>query len=52
VKWIDEETWQQWAAFIKTFSRHPLFKRVHEGTEGTFDRQFQEYVTKLMNEKD
>jgi hypothetical protein len=51
-KWIDEETWQQWATFLKAYTTFPLFARVHEGTAGTFDRQFEEYVTKLMKEKD
>jgi len=53
-KWMDEETWQQWSAFLERISGHPLFKRVHETTTGTFDKDFQDLVSKLLqgSEKD
>ena len=51
-KWIDEETWNQWTAFLKIYAKHPLFRRIHEGTRGTFDPEFYSYVTKVMDEKD
>jgi hypothetical protein len=47
-KWMDEDTWQQWAAFLQRIVAHPLFKRVHNRSTGTFDRDFQELVSKLM----
>jgi hypothetical protein len=28
---------------------HPLFRRVHEFTSGTFDKDFQDYVSKLVD---
>jgi hypothetical protein len=51
-KWIDEETWQQWAAFLERISRHPLFKRVYSFSAGTFDRDFENHVSKLVGKKD
>lgn len=51
-KWIDEETWAQWAAFLSILSRHPLFGRISGGSRGTFDKGFEDYVSKLMKEKE
>jgi hypothetical protein len=51
-KWIDKETWEQWSAFLKILSRNPLFHRIHRGSRGTFDKRFEEYVTKIMEQKD
>jgi hypothetical protein len=51
-KWIDKETWEQWSAFLHNLSRHPLFGRIHTGSRGTFDREFQDYVSRLMGQKD
>jgi hypothetical protein len=50
-KWMDDETWEQWSVFLQRISKHPLFRRIHKGTSGTFDREFQEYVSKLVEEK-
>jgi len=49
-KWMDEETWQQWSSFIERMAHHPLFRRVHYMTSGTFDKDFQEFVSKLIEE--
>src|SRR5271170_6242636 len=35
--WMDEETWKQWSAFLERMVRHPLFRRIHNTTQGTFD---------------
>jgi hypothetical protein len=51
-KWMDEETWQQWSAFLERISGHPLFRRVHNFTSGTFDKDFQDFVTKVIEEQD
>src|SRR2546426_981826 len=51
-KWIDKETWEQWSAFLKILSRHPLFGRIHGTSRGTFDKQFQDYVSNLMERRD
>lgn len=50
-KWMDDETWEQWSVFLKRMANQPLFQRVHRGTSGTFDSEFQDYVTKLIEEK-
>jgi len=31
-------------------TKQPLFRRIHSGTRGTFDKEFQDYVSKLMEE--
>lgn len=49
-KWMDEETWQQWSAFLERMTKQPLFRRIHTGSRGTFDKEFQDYVSKLMEE--
>jgi hypothetical protein len=51
-KWIDEETWAQWAAFLKVLSRHPLFGRISGGSRGTFDKGFEDYVARMLKEKE
>lgn len=50
-KWIDDDTWNQWSVFLERICRHPLFKRIHETSIGTFDAEFQEYVSKMVKEK-
>jgi hypothetical protein len=49
-KWMDEDTWQQWSAFLERMVKHPLFKRVHNMASGTFDRDFQEFVSKMVQD--
>lgn len=46
--WIDEENWGQWAAFLEGLSTHPRFAKMAERTIGTFDKDFEEYVSKNM----
>jgi len=50
-KWIDDESWGQWSAFMERVSRHPLSRRVREFTIGTFDKDFEEYMRKLMEKE-
>ena len=50
-KWIDEETWGQWAAWLKSLSSAPGFAKLHEVTKGTFDPEFQKFVDKIIGEK-
>jgi hypothetical protein len=47
-RWIDKETWEQWAAWLKAISKHPLFSTLHVAIIGMFDKDFQEYVTRLL----
>ena len=46
--WIDEETWEQWAAWLRAISKHPRFRTLHAGATGMFDKDFQEYVTRII----
>jgi hypothetical protein len=50
-KWIDKDTWDQWALFLETISAHPTFQTVHRTSEGMFDKPFQDYVTEILNHK-
>jgi hypothetical protein len=50
-KWIDEETWNQWAAWLKTMAKHPQFAPIHTQTQGMFDKDYQDYISKILNEK-
>jgi hypothetical protein len=47
-KWIGEEDWQQWSAFLEGLSRHPLFSLIHSTTSGTFDKRFEDYVANVI----
>ncbi len=49
-KWIDEDTWQQWSAWLVALSEAPQFKRIHERTSGTFDKRFEDYVSKMLTD--
>jgi len=50
-KWIDEETWGQWAAWLKGLTKHPRFDLIHRRMRGQFDKRFEDYVSKLLEEK-
>lgn len=47
-KWIDQETWKQWHAWIKGMARHPMFQEVHHRSHGTFDTKFQALVEEAV----
>jgi hypothetical protein len=51
-RWMDDESWSQWSAFLERISAHPLFRRVHSFTSGTFDKDFQDFVTRTIEESD
>ncbi len=50
-KWIDEETWKQWAAFLQVVALHPVFREVHQSSGEMFDKPFVDYVTSILNRK-
>ena len=50
-KWIDEDTWLQWSAWLVVLGDSPQFKDIHENTNGTFDKRFEEYVSKILRKK-
>jgi len=43
-KWIDEDTWSQWHAWLRSMAMHPMFQEVHRRSQGTFDKAFQDLV--------
>jgi hypothetical protein len=51
-KWIDDDTWDQWAVFLQKMSKHPLYGRVRDVSHGTFDKDFEDYVSKIMGKDD
>jgi len=50
-KWIDEETWGQWAAWLKDLTKHPRFDLIHRRMRGQFDKRFQDYVSKVLENR-
>jgi hypothetical protein len=50
-KWIDEETWGQWATWLKDLTKHPRFDLIHRRMKGQFDKRFQDYVSKVIEGK-
>jgi hypothetical protein len=50
-KWMDEDNWQQWASWVRSMAKSSEFKQVHEVTIGTFDKGFQDFVSKVLSEK-
>ena len=50
-KWIDEETWKQWAAFLEVVAAHPVFIDVHQSSREMWDRPFVDYVGTILNRK-
>lgn len=53
-KWIDQETWRQWAAFLNLMARSPVFKDVHRSSSEMWDKPFVDYVDDIIrhNESD
>lgn len=50
-KWIDKDTWDQWALFLELMSEHPAFQSVHRTSEGMFDKPFTDFVTNVLATK-
>ena len=49
-KWIDEDTWKQWAAFLAVVSSHPVFRDVHQSSVEMFDKSFVDYVNSIISD--
>lgn len=45
-KWISDADWEQWSAFLKRLSAHPMFSNINLLTAGTFDKGFEDYIAK------
>jgi len=50
-KWIDNETWEQWAAWLGLMTDDPKFMLIHASSRGMFDKGFEEYIEKLDKER-
>jgi hypothetical protein len=50
-KWIDKEAWSQWATWLETMMKHPLFVEVNSSSIGRFDRPLQDYVSSLLDRR-
>src|SRR5690349_13425720 len=50
-KWIDEDTWKQWAAFLAVVANHPVFRDVHQSSMEMFDKAFVDYVSSILTDK-
>lgn len=50
-KWIDEDTWRQWDAFLRVIAAHPMFKDVHLSSTEMFDKPFVDYVSTIFDDK-
>jgi hypothetical protein len=49
-KWITEDEWKQWSAFLASLSSRPEMKVLFERVRGTFDTKFEEYTSQLFSE--
>jgi len=49
-KWITEDEWKQWSAFLGALMARPQMKAIVERSRGTFDRRFEEYCLRLYRE--
>ena len=50
-KWIDEDTWRQWAAFLEVVAAHPVLREVHQSSREMLDKPFQDYVSGILGRK-
>jgi hypothetical protein len=51
-KWIDEDNWRGWAAFLERLSHQPAFRQICEISAGTFDSGFEKYVADNILKKE
>ena len=50
-KWIDEDTWKQWAAFLEVVASHPVFMEVHQWSGEMWDQPFVDLVDNILDKK-
>jgi len=43
-RWIPDDEWQRWEAWMLDVIRHPLFSDVHRDNLGMFDPRFEKYI--------
>ena len=49
-KWITEDEWKQWSAFLSGLASRPEMKILFERVRGTFDGRFEEYTSQMFKE--
>jgi hypothetical protein len=49
-KWITEDEWKQWSAFLSALAARPQMKTIVERSRGTFDGRFEEYASRVFKE--
>jgi hypothetical protein len=49
-KWITEDEWKQWSAFLAALATRPELKTIYERSRGTFDMKFEEYTMRMFRE--
>lgn len=47
-RWIDDDTWRQWAAFLQLMANHPVFREVHNSSSEMWDKPFVDYVNNIL----
>ena len=50
-KWIDEDTWKQWAAFLEVVASHPVFMEVHQFSGEMWDQPFVDFIDNILDKK-
>jgi hypothetical protein len=48
--WIDAETWEQWAAWLRNLGKTPQIRHIQAVTKGTFDPRYEKFVAKVLAE--
>lgn len=48
-KWIDQDTWRQWAAFLEIIAAHPVFQEVHHLSSEMWDKPFVDFVDAILD---
>lgn len=49
-KWITDDEWKQWSAFLAALAVRPQLKTIYERSRGTFDQRFEEYTARLLKQ--
>lgn len=49
-KWITKDEWNQWSAWLVSLARREELREIHDRTVGTFDPNFEDYVSRILKE--
>jgi hypothetical protein len=50
-KWIDKETWDQWAAWLAVMAEDSQFMAIHDASRGMFDKDYEDFISKMTEER-